>query len=103
MPPNTSRVLGKPKVSVRHLVTIAAMVFLAIAVFIFISVPKLSLGLIQGECGSCDNASAIKIALQIGRLDVVSFALGIVGIGLGFLQFLPFLLSKMKLGVTLKA
>lgn len=70
------------------------LIICAIFVMAFIFVPQLSVGLIQNECPNCDSASAIKIASQIGRLDVVSLALGFVGIGVGFFAIFSFFAVK---------
>ena len=70
------------------------MIIFAAFILAFVFVPKLSVGLIQAECASCDSVSAIKIASQIGRLDVVSLALGFVGIGVGFFAIFSFFAVK---------
>ena len=92
MSSDTNQIVGtiKPK----HLVTVTAFVLLIACLVGFLFVPKLSVGLIQAECPACDTVSAIKIAQQIGRLDVISFVLGIVGIGLGFFAIFSFFAVK---------
>jgi hypothetical protein len=78
----------------KHIIGSAMVLILCIVVAVFIFAPKLSVGLIQAECPECDNVSAIKIASQIGRLDVISLALGFVGIGVGFFAIFSFFAVK---------
>jgi hypothetical protein len=78
----------------KHIIGSAVVFILCVVVAVFVFTPKLSVGLIQAECLTCDNVSAIKIASQIGRLDVISLALGFVGIGVGFFAIFSFFAVK---------
>lgn len=51
----------------------------------FIFVPQVSRDLVAATCQTegCNHDSAFFIAAQLGRLDVVSLVLGVLGIGVG--------------------
>ena len=46
-------------------------------------VPPISVRMIEAACGNPCTPDAINIAAQIGRLDLVSLALALLGIGVG--------------------
>lgn len=62
----------------------------------FIFIPAFSVGFIEEACSSegCASDSAIAIAASIGRLDVVSLLLGVLGIGIGFFVIFSFVTIK---------
>lgn len=63
-------------------------------VFVFAFIPRLSVGLIELNCEGCSTADAIQVAGQIGRLDVVTFALSILGIGVAFFAVFSYFDTK---------
>ena len=72
---------------------IIALLFIAF-LLVLLFVPKFSANLVQLHCPECDKASAIKIALQLGRLDIVALAVAFLGIGVGFFVFFSFFAIK---------
>ena len=56
--------------------------------------PKFSVNLVQLHCPERDKASAIRIALQLGRLDIVSLTVAFLGIGVGFFVIFSFFAIK---------
>ena len=78
----------------KYIILSILMAIAVVFVMIFVFVPKLSVGLIQTECPDCDVTSAIQIASQLGRLDVVSMALGFLGVGVGFFAIFSFFAVK---------
>ena len=77
-------------------VAIGAFAMLLVMLFCFAMVPKLSSALVQNACtkDNCDNDSSIAIAGQMGRLDVISLALGMTGIGVGAFAIFGFFAIK---------
>lgn len=75
---------------------LGALVMMLLVLVCFIFVPKLSDKLVANSCtdGNCDNDSAIAIASQMGRLDVVSLVLGVTGIGIGGFAIFSFFAIK---------
>lgn len=69
---------------------------------LLVLVPKLSVGLVQSECPECSSADAIHIAEQLGRLDVVSLVLAMLGISVGFFAIFSFLALKDEARKTAK-
>lgn len=70
---------------------------LFILLLLFFMVPKFSTGLIMSACGECANYpqyDTIKIAAELGRLDIVSLCLAFLGIGFGFFAIFSFLNIK---------
>ena len=64
---------------------LGALIFALILLLLFMFVPQLSTGFIAHACGTenCEHDSVLEIAAQVGRLDVVSLVLGVLGIGVG--------------------
>ena len=75
---------------------VGALIAFAIVLLCFIFVPQLSAGLVDNACTSegCANDSAIAIAGQLGRLDVISLVMGILGIGVGAFAIFGFFAVK---------
>lgn len=72
--------------------TIAFLVIAFLLILLF--VPKFSVNLIQLQCPECDRDSAIRIALQLGRLDIIALAVAFLGIGVGFFVIFSFFAIK---------
>jgi len=69
---------------------------LFIMLLCFAMIPKLSTALVENACTdkNCDNDSSIAIANQMGRLDVISLALGMTGLGVGAFAIFGFFAIK---------
>ena len=72
------------------------LVLLFVELLAFILVPALSANLVRQACsgGDCADDSAIAIATQLGRLDIVSLVLGVLGIGIGAFAIFGFFAIK---------
>jgi len=80
--------------------TSAMLTLLTVSLFI---TPKYSLGLVEAACnGDCTNADAIQIAAQLGRLDIVSLCLGLLGIAIAFGGIITFFAIKEKASIEAK-
>ena len=71
------------------------LLLLFILTLALIMVPEMSLGLVDEHCGSnCSKQDTIKLAMELGRLDIVSLCLAVFGIGMAFFVIFGFLAIK---------
>lgn len=73
------------------LVLIQLALFAVLLIWFF---PSLNVNLIQQHCKDCDPVSAIAVAAQMGRLDLVSLCLAFLGLGVGFFAIFSFFAVK---------
>ena len=67
------------------------MIIFLIVVCAFVLVPRLSIELVEPYCKTCTEHDSLSIAMQLGRLDVVSLCLAVIGIGVGFFAVFSYL------------
>ena len=71
---------------------IVLLIFAIVCTFVLaaIFVPKLPLSLVEENCEGCSKIDTFRIAAQLGRLDIVSLVLTLLGIAMAFFAIFSF-------------